>query len=292
MRSSLSVCALFLAAATNLHAQSNVGVEIDDLVDNRVSAGGFSGTLELRVKLKGTNLDRAAAARILVKEARDDRGNVLADPSSVPDFMAREYNSGTLNVSLKQPARAASSVKIKGTVELYVPARDPSALVKVDKALAKLDAPLASKALKDAKIEITPLSHDGYAAAMKARKITDKDIAMIREQGKAHGASDKDIETAIELAKAFESMDSDPPEGAVILSGKKADFDRIYRVEILGTDGKPIDVGSRSSSTRGESSIMTLQPSSPAPPGSTLQLSLLTQKSRVSFPFELSVTLP
>lgn len=274
------------------HAQSGVGVELDEVVDNRVSAGPFTGSLELRVKLKGSGLDKASAARVVVKEARDDRGTALADTSSTPDFTPRDYNSGTLQVGLRQPARAASSVRIKGTVELFVPSRDPSAVLKIDKALAKLDAPLASKALKDAKLVITPLSRDGYTEAMKARKLDDKDIEKIRAEGKAHGVSEKEIEQMIGLAKAFESMDADPPEGAVILSAKKSDFDRIFRVEILGTDGKPVSVSARSTSSRGDDSVMTLQPSETPPDNAALQFFVLTQKSKMSFPFELSVTLP
>ncbi|HKR65565.1 MAG TPA: hypothetical protein VJZ00_17680, partial [Thermoanaerobaculia bacterium] len=171
-------------AAPAVYAQSNVSVELDEVTDNRMSEGMLSGGLEIRVKLNGTGVDKAAAARIVVKEARDDRGNSLFEEPINNDFTPRDYNSGMLQFSTKQPARAASSVKIKGTVEFFSPARDPNAIVKVDKALAKLDAPLASKALKAAKIDLTPLSATGYKALMKSRKITEKDIEAIRAEGK------------------------------------------------------------------------------------------------------------
>jgi hypothetical protein len=285
----LSAVLLFSFAA---FGQTNVGVELDEVVDNRVTAGPFVGSLDLRLKLTGSGLDRAAAARINVKEARDDRGNVLSGGSRMSDFTPREYNMGTLQCSLATPARAASSVRVKGTVELFVPARDPSATMKIDKAFANLDKPLASKTLKAAKMEITPLSSAGYVALMKSRKITEKDIEGIRAEGKKRGVPEKEIELAIELAKAFESIDTPPSDKAVILSGKKADFDRIYRVEILGADGNPINVTSRSTSTRGESSIMTLDPSEKPPANASLQIVLLTDKARMSVPFELSVPLP
>jgi hypothetical protein len=96
----------------------------------------------------------------------------------------------------------------------------------------------------------------------------------------------------IGFAQAMDSMDADVPDGAVILSGTKAAFDRIYRVEVLGADGKPLDVTSRSTSTRGENTIMMLQPNSPPPAGAALQIYLVTDKSRMSFPFEVSVPLP
>jgi hypothetical protein len=276
--------------AAPLHAQ--IQVELDEVSDNRVSAGPWTGTLELRVNLKGAAVDKANAARILVKEARDDRGTVLSDGTSKADFTPREYNSGSLQFSLATPARTASSVKVKGTVELFVPARDPNAIVKIDKALAKLDAPLSSKALKAAKVTLTPLSPAGYAAAQKANQLDDAKIAEIRAEGKKRGVDAKEIEMAIEMARAFDKMDGELAPGSVVLSGAKSDFDRVFRIEILGDDGKPVDTTGRSVSTRGESSIMTIQPSQPPPPNASLQIFLLTEKSRVSSPFELNVTLP
>ncbi|MEO8379223.1 MAG: hypothetical protein ABI779_06130 [Acidobacteriota bacterium] len=263
-------------------------------MDNRVGAELLTGSLQLRVKLTGTGLEKAVAARVLVKEARDDRGTQLTkeggeDP---PDFMGREYNNGMVNISLGSPARAASSVRMKGVVELYVPGRDPNAKVKIDKALAKLDAPLSNKTLKSAKIEITPLSPAAYSAKVKDRKLDEAEIAKIRAEGVARGVSQKEIDLMIGLAQALESTDTPPAEGTVLLSGQKSDFDRIFSVEILGTDGQPIDIPERSSSTRGDDTLMTLVPRSPIPANAALQLALLTDKSRLTFPFELTIELP
>lgn len=288
----LSFLGFIVSLAGAAHAQSGVGLELEDVVDNRFGGGMQTGSLELRVKLKGSGLDRATAARIVVKDARDDRGTVLSDPTHDPDFEARDVNSGSIHFTVNNPARAAASVKIKGSIELYVPSRDPNAVVTVTKALAHLDAPVASKSLKAAKIDVTLLSAAGYQATVQKRKIDDKDIEKIRAEGKAHGASDKEIEAVIGFAKAMESLDAEVPEGGIFLTGSKSDFDRIYRVEVLGADGKPIDMTGRSTSTRGESVVMTLQPSTPPPAGASLQFLLLTQKSRVAFPFELNVPLP
>src|ERR1043166_5165521 len=128
----LSLLLALVASVSASYAQTGVGVELDDVTDNRVSPGMVTGSLELRVKLKGSGLDKASAARIIVKEAKDDRGTSLVDSSSSPDFMSRDYNNGTLQVSVNQPARAASSVRIKGTVELFVPSRDPASILKID----------------------------------------------------------------------------------------------------------------------------------------------------------------
>jgi hypothetical protein len=172
-----------------LLSAQNVKVELDEIVDNRVTSGPFQGSLDFRVKLTGSAADKANAARVVVKEARDDRGTALFDgkPRGPSDFVPRDYNSGTLQFSVNSPPRAATSVKVKGTVELFVPARDPNAIVTIDKALASLDKPLSSKALKAAKVSITPLSAAGYAEAKKARKLDDAKIAELRAEGKKQG---------------------------------------------------------------------------------------------------------
>ena len=283
---------LLLITASAAWAQTGVRVELDDVTDNRVEAGEFRGGLEMRVKLEGTNLDKATAARIVVKEAKDDRGNDLGKGAGSSDFTPRDYNSGTLQVAVGSPARAARTVKIKGNVELFVPTRDPNALVKVDNALANLDKPLSAKALKAAKIAITPLSPAAYAKVLEERKIDDKKIASIREEGKKRGVPEKEIELMIGLAQALQSMNEPPGEGTVILSGRQEDFDRVFRIDILGADGEPIDIPSRSTSSMGDDSIMTLQPSQPPPANAALRLHLLTAKSKVSSPFELTVELP
>jgi hypothetical protein len=288
-----------------VRGQSSVGVAVDNVVDDRFSEGMLAssderwrvtGSLRVRVKLTGSSpsLTKAKAARLIVKEARDDRGTNLAKGWKQPDFLARDMNQGVLEISLDNPARAASSASVKGTVELYVPSRDPEAIVTIPKALSKLDSPLTSTTLKTANIRITPLSPAKYAEEKKKQKVTEKDLEEIRAQGKAHGVSEKEIELAIGLAQAMEQMGSEPtPENAVILSGSSKDFERINSIEVLGADKKPIHITGRTTSTKGDFTVMVMEASGAIPPGAALQLTLLTAKSRVSVPFELKkVVLP
>jgi hypothetical protein len=65
------------------------------------------------VKLNGNGLDKVAAARVIVKDAKDDKGNSLVKKGSNPTT-ARDVNSGTLQVAVGQPARSATSVRLKG----------------------------------------------------------------------------------------------------------------------------------------------------------------------------------
>lgn len=289
----LFAVSLIAAAPAGVFAQSGVKVALDEVVDNRITEGMMNGSLELKVKLEGTALEKVSAARILVKEARDNSGKTLEAPKP-PEFSDRNVNAGILEISLPSPPRSAQSVSVKGTVELFVPSRDPAATIKVDKALAKLDAPLSSKALKSAKLTITPLSPERYAQEKQKQKITEKDIEEIRARGKAAGASDKEIEMAVGLAQAMDEMGAEPlPEGAVVLSGSSKDFDRIQSLEMIGTDGEPLSITSRTSSTRGDSTLMVMQPSHPIPPDTSMKLVLFTEKSRMTVPFELkNVPLP
>ncbi len=158
--------------------------------------------------------------------------------------------------------------------------------------LSKLDVPMENKSLKTAKIEITPLSRDGYKKLQESRKITEKDIEKIRAEARAQGASDEEVELAIGLAQAMDATDEPLAENAIAFSGERNDFDRIYRVELLRKDGTPLNTPSRGTSTRGDSAVMTLQFSEAPPADAALQLLLLTDKSRLSFPFDVKVQLP
>ena len=104
--------ALLLSLSVSLAAlaQSGVGVEVDELIDNRMSAGMMTGSLDLRVKLTGKDIDKATAARVLIKEARDDKGNALSleRMSMNDDFTPRDYNMGMLSASVGSPARAVT----------------------------------------------------------------------------------------------------------------------------------------------------------------------------------------
>ena len=286
----------FTLCSVSLPAQTGVGLNVEEVVDNRLNEGVLFGSLQIQVTLTGPKLDRAAGARVLVKEARDDKGTALfTEKPKDPDFTARDMNGGRLSISLPNPSRAASSVRVAGTIELFVPSKDPNAVVKVPKALSKLDTPLSAPGLKAAKVELTPISPKKYAEQREKQKLTPEKIEALKAEGKKHGADEKEIEMAIEFAKAMEALgDNGPPEGAVVFSCKSDDADLIQNIRLLRADGEEIPVGQKSSSTSGDDTVMVLYPNGGAPPADTaVEVTLLTAKSRVSFPFELkNVRLP
>lgn len=287
-----------LLCASMAYAQSDVRLGIGEVIDNRMRSSDsgalqIRGGLEIRANLEGADLENVEAARVVVTEAKDDRGNsLLGEKPETPDFSPRNVNGGMLQFSVGQPSRDASSVRLKGTIELFVPSRDPAANVKIENALAKSDVALSHAALKAAKIDLTPLSREGYSKLVASRKLTPADVERVRAEGKAKGASDEEIEMMLEFVQAMDESDRELPPNAVALSAKRSDFDRIYRIEILDPSGEPVDLPSRSTSTRGDSSIMVLQPSDALPAKAALQLLLLTEKTRVSIPFDVKVDLP
>lgn len=291
VRFSILGLALATIPAVASFAQSGVGVEVKEVTDNRAQVGNFTGNLEINLVPTGNDLERAVAARVVIKDARDDMGNDLLGKREPPDFRARDYNSGILAVSLASPARAAKSVTMAGTVELFVPARDPNATVKLSKALSKLDAPLNAKTLKAEKMNLRLLSHEKYLVEKEKNKIDDKKIAEAREMAKKEGVSDEEFNAMMELAKALQELGAGPlPPGAVVLSGKEADFDKILKIRILKADGSEISVPSTSSSTFDGQTTMVMEPSEEPPADATLEITVLTKKSTLSFPFQVNDT--
>ncbi len=282
---SVFVAASAVGTAT---AQSGVGVEIKEVSDSRSRVGQFGGNLQLKMVLTGSALEKIGQARVLVKSATDDKGNDLWQGGKQADFQSRDWNMGEMSVTLRNPARAAKSLRIAGTVELFVPSKDPNAVVKIDKLQSKLDKPLSAKGLKAEKLSITILSPAAYEKKQGQTKLDDAKIAEMRAEAKKQGVSDAEIDAGIELAKALQELGGGTPaEGAVILAGKEADLDRVLHVRLLKADGSEVSIPSSSSSTSGGDTIMVIEPSEPPPPDATLELTILTKKATMSVPYEL-----
>jgi hypothetical protein len=288
VRGSIVVALSVAASAGGLLAQSNVKVEVKEMSDNRIEAGGFGGSLEVKLTPSGSGLDKVVAARVRVKQARDDKGNDLVGKNDPPDFQSREYDMGGLTVQLRNPARAAKTISLSGTIDMFVPSKDPNAIVKIPKALSKKDVPLSAKALATEKVTIRLLSAEKYSAEREKVKMTDEKAAQAREMAKKEGIGEKEIEAMIELARALQEMEGGPlPPGAIVLAGKEVDLDRIQKIKVFKSDGTEISIPSRQSSTSSGETIMILQPEEVPPADAALEITLLTKKSTVSVPFEL-----
>ena len=78
----------------------------------------------------------------------DETGRDLL-PENMPDGDFKSVGSSDMKLALKNPARGAGAVKeIAGELQLFVPKRDPAAVVTIDRALSRMDKPIGLRALR------------------------------------------------------------------------------------------------------------------------------------------------
>jgi len=284
-----------LAAAAPAAGQGNVKVVLSEVVDDRISQGMMTGGLVLVLNLEGEGLDAVQSARFRLREAKDDTGkDLLAPKAEVPDFTDRNVNGGRVQVTLGSPPRAASSVRVSGTADLFVPSRDPASVVKVPGVLARLDKPVASKGLKAAKVDLTVLSKAKYVEERKKNRLDEKKIAQIRAEAKERGMPDEQVDALVEMAKAFDEIGEDDfPENGLYLRIPRASDERIQELWLESAAGERIETGG--SSSRSDESFVLKQVAvkEALPKDAVLVLRLFTDKALVSVPFDLKeVPLP
>ena len=152
-----------------LLAADDVKVAPGTVEDQRFTDSRMGG-LTVELKLTGAALKDIKAVRMSIQSAKDNVGTELYKPAKeekAPEFEEfSENRQPGPKFSLANPSRDATSIEVNGEVELFMPSRDPATVQKFPKPFAKPDKPIASPALKSAKVEITPLS----AAAYKDRQ--------------------------------------------------------------------------------------------------------------------------
>lgn len=284
-----------LGATLPAAAQTNVKVVVSEVVDDRISQGMMTGGLALAFKLEGEGLDAVKSVRYRVKEAKDDSGKSLLDPKAkAPSFTDRNVNGGEVRVDLANPPREASSVRVSGTAELFVPSRDPASVVKVPGFLGRLDKPVSSKGLKAAKVEVTVLSKEKYLEERKKDRLDEKKIARIRAEGKERGMKPEELDALIEMAKAFDEIGSgELPAIGLYLKVPRASEEKIQEFWIETAAGERIETGSSSGSGGEEYTLKQVEVRQVIPRDAVLVFSLFTEKSVVPVPFDLKeVPLP
>ena len=286
---------IVLCAAQPVAGQSNVKVVLSEVVDDRISDGMGSGGLVLKLNLGGDGLDAVKSARIRVKEAKDDSGKSLVNPKTrPPEFSDRNSDGGNIQVALDNPPRGATSMRISGTADLFVPGRDPNSVVKAPGFLARLGKPVASKGLKAGKVDVTVLSKESYVEARKKNRLDEKKIAEIRAEAKERGMKDEEIGPLIEMAKAFDDMgESDFPEHGLYLQIPKVSEEKIQELWLETPSGELIETGGYSARTDKDVVLKQIDVKKALPKDAVLVLSLFTDKAIVSVPFDIKeVPLP
>jgi hypothetical protein len=286
----LALLALLLSAPPARGAE-NVRVTAGTIDDDRRTSTKFGGGLELELKLTGDGLDGARAARVVVKKAVDGSGrDLLPEKARGADFSKVGDHGTGMKINLRNPARGASAItEVAGEIELFVPGRDPGAIVVIDRVLSKVDKPLSSPALKSAKVEARVVSAKAYREqAKKSQAEFEKEMAKHKEEVQKETGGEKEAEAMMALAKGLMSMMGEVGENDLVLSINDPDK-RIFDIEVVGRDGKTID--SNGSMSSGDVRILNFKEKLPA--DAKLRLFLKTSKSVAATPFSLKdVPLP
>jgi hypothetical protein len=280
-----SVMGLALAATSNAQ-----GVRVSPgTIEDRRTTGRFFAGLEVELKLTGDDLADARSARIILKKAVDETGRNLL-PERKPDDDFKSIGSSELKLSLKNPARGAAAVKeIAGEVQLFVPTRDPAAVVTIDRVLSRMDKAIDSPTLKAQQISVRVVSPRVHREAAKKREAElEKEMEKHKEEMKKEAGDDKTAEALMALVKGFSGMMSEVGDNDLILEIED-DQKRIVDVSVVGPKGDAIDT--RGSMSSGGLKIMQFGEKLPA--DAKLKILLQTRKSIVSAPFSLTnVPLP
>ncbi len=194
-------------------AQGDVRVAISKVQDSRsrYQTSDASARLTLFPKLEGAGLAEARVFRLLVTGAKDDLGNALTPDSDKPTKWTSKPDGMELWLKLAGPARGASTVTLSGTVEAWIPARDPASAVKVEKFYSKAGKPLAEPALKAMKVKLTVLPRDRVkeGSVVVVGPVADMadlvEIAVLKADGTLMEAADRgnqsnDEEATMEVA--------------------------------------------------------------------------------------------
>jgi hypothetical protein len=150
------------SVAPEAAAQGDVRVAFSKIQDSRsrYQTNAASARLTLFPKIEGAGLAEARGYRLTVTGAKDDLGNVLAPDPGGPTKWATRPDGMELWLKLAGPVREASKVTLSGTLEAWIPSRDPASEVRVEKFYPKAGKPLAEPALKAAKLKLTVLPRD------------------------------------------------------------------------------------------------------------------------------------
>ncbi len=224
----MAVGALLVGCAVSLPllAQPDVRVLAGDVTDSRFSGGYRTGGLSLRVKVRGDGMEGVQALRFLLADATDDLGNrLLPEKKDLPEYRDVRGDVAEERLSLRNPARGASSFRVSGQVELFLPGRDPNAVVKVPHALARPSRPLSSAGLAAASVEVTVLPRAREAPdVVRLRGRTEdferlRSIRLLRADGsEIHVSSTGRISDGVETVVMLEAAEPVPEDAALLFT--------------------------------------------------------------------------
>ena len=242
----------------------------------------------VHLKLAGADAKAVKLARVNVTRCSDDTGSDLIDPKK----QGHGFNSlvqGTppvpeVWVSLKSPARSATKMKeLVGEVSLFVPGRDPTAVVSVTGFRNQIGHRIAAPALSAAGIDVMPLTSEQY------QQICDAKAKDAEQKAKTQNLP-------AELVSKVAATSSKLTQGLLEPGGIPLRISdpnhKLIKAEFQTADGQKIDEY-QSSFPVGEAQVVIYHFKNGLPDSAALVLSIATPGAMITVPFQFyDVALP
>lgn len=273
---------LLLGLSSSAMAQARV---LPGEIKDTRTTGTFSSGLEVELKVLGDTVAEARAVRATVETATDDTGrSLISAKESTPRFnelAESDRNAATVTLALKNPARQAMTIReISGAIELFLPGRDPGAVVTVADIRKTAGTPIAAPALKAAGVEVTMWTKAQFDARKKA------------EDARRKSQTDKAGAVGEAVAKAFSGMFGfgEMSEGSLWFQLKGAG-EKIVGIEFQDAKGAPLSTSGTSSIGDPKEQTRVYDLGDKLSQAARVRIYVVTAKSVVRAPFKL-VSLP
>lgn len=262
---------------------AQVQIKPGNMKDSRTTGSFFAG-LEIELAVTGAGLKGAKAIRVSLDSATDEVGRNIIKESRTDFESIREEaaDQASVTIKLKNPSRRVMTLReLAGSVELFVPARDPAATVTVTNISKSLGVPVNSPALKAAGAEITVWDKARYEARKKAEE------EKLKKSKSEDGIGGALMGIFGGLMSGFDSMD----ENSIAFQIKDPLL-KIVAIRIQNSEGEVIGSGGMTiGDAKQQTRIFDLQEK--LPPDAQVKIYVLTAKSLIKTPFRLEkVMLP
>jgi len=224
----LATAALALAAAAaRVDAQGTFRLVVDAVAESRhrSASNEAEGRLTLQPKLEGDGLADAKAFRLRLATAVDATGRDVLPEEPEPPRWEERPSGPDLWIVLASPARRAAWVTVSGTIDLWIPSRDPGAEATVPRALARPGAVLAAPGLRSAGLTLrlagrgesspTVVSLRGRSADVERVR----SVRVLRADGTELSTSGLQVTTAGEKGSLELLLAEPPPADATLVLG-------------------------------------------------------------------------
>jgi len=285
-----NVVLLTLSAALMVAPASFAQIRVTpgNMKDSRTTGSFFAG-LEIELAVTGAGLKGAKAFRLLLDTATDETGRNIIKESRT-DFESihdEDADEASVTINLKNPSRRAMTLKeVAGSIELFIPAKDPAATITVTNISKAIGVPLSAPALKAAGAEITVWDKARYEARKKAEE-EKKSRANRSEAGIGEALTETMTGLFGGLLGGLDSMD----ENSIAFQIKDPQL-KIVAVRIQNSEGEVIGSGGMTiGDAKQQTRIVDLEKK--LPPDAQVKIYVLTAKAMIKTPFRLEkVPLP